>query len=108
MGICIQATRFARVCYEDSMKYAHKRKTFGKLLIDHPVIRNKLAHMARKIEATHAWMEALIYQTVQMPVDMQMIKLGGIFQVLLILFVAYFRSYCFIESSINSNYGVLR
>ena len=77
MGICIQATRFARVCYEDSMKYAHKRKTFGKLLIDHPVIRNKLAHMARKIEATHAWMEALLYQTVQMPVDMQMIKLGG-------------------------------
>lgn len=52
MGICIQATRFARVCFEDAMKYSHKRKTFGKRLIDHPVIRNKLAHMARKIEAT--------------------------------------------------------
>jgi alkylation response protein AidB-like acyl-CoA dehydrogenase len=23
MGICIQSTRFARVCYEDSMKYAY-------------------------------------------------------------------------------------
>jgi alkylation response protein AidB-like acyl-CoA dehydrogenase len=33
MGICIQATRFARVCYEDAMKYAHKRETFGKKLI---------------------------------------------------------------------------
>ncbi|KAJ3307011.1 hypothetical protein HDV03_003338 [Kappamyces sp. JEL0829] len=77
MGICIQATRFARVCYEDSIKYAHKRKTFGKKLIDHPVIRNKLAHMARKIEATHAWMEALLYQTVHMPEEMQMLKLGG-------------------------------
>jgi alkylation response protein AidB-like acyl-CoA dehydrogenase len=52
MGIAIQATRFARVCYEEALKYAHKRKTFGKRLVDHPVIRNKLAHMARQIEAT--------------------------------------------------------
>lgn len=37
----------ARVCVEESMKFAHKRKTFGKRLIDHPVIRNKLAHMTR-------------------------------------------------------------
>jgi alkylation response protein AidB-like acyl-CoA dehydrogenase len=35
------------------MKYAHKRKTFGKRLIDHPVIRLKLAHMARQIEASY-------------------------------------------------------
>jgi alkylation response protein AidB-like acyl-CoA dehydrogenase len=77
MGICIQATRFARVCYEDAMKYAHKRETFGKKLIDHPVIRNKLAHMARQIEATHAWMEALLYQTCLMPQEQQMLKLGG-------------------------------
>ncbi|KAJ3347482.1 hypothetical protein HDU83_002081 [Entophlyctis luteolus] len=77
MGIAMQATRFARVCYEDAMKYAHKRKTFGKLLIDHPVIRNKFAHMARQIEATHAWMEVLIYQSMTMDPDLQMLKLGG-------------------------------
>ncbi|KAI8906269.1 acyl-CoA dehydrogenase/oxidase [Gorgonomyces haynaldii] len=77
MGICIQATRFARVCYEESMKYAHKRETFGKKLVDHPVIRNKLAHMARKIEATHCWMEVLIYQGTTMPQEQQMLKLGG-------------------------------
>ncbi|KAJ3196174.1 hypothetical protein HDU82_001869 [Entophlyctis luteolus] len=59
------------------MKYAHKRKTFGKLLIDHPVIRNKFAHMARQIEATHAWMEVLIYQSMTMDPDLQMLKLGG-------------------------------
>ncbi|KAI8846360.1 putative acyl-CoA dehydrogenase [Chytridium lagenaria] len=76
-GIAIQATRFARVCYEDAMKYAHKRKTFGKKLVDHPVIRNKLAHMARKIEATHAWMELLLFQTMRMDPDLQMLKLGG-------------------------------
>ncbi|KAJ3157271.1 hypothetical protein HDU89_002683 [Geranomyces variabilis] len=77
MGICIQATRFSRVCVEDCIKYAHKRKTFGKKLIDHPVIRLKLGHMIRMVEATHAWMENLIYQTTTMPADMQMLKLGG-------------------------------
>ncbi|KAJ3219098.1 hypothetical protein HDU67_002754 [Dinochytrium kinnereticum] len=76
-GIAIQATRFARVCYEDALKYAHKRKTFGKKLVDHPVIRNKLAHMARKIEATHAWMESILFQTMKMDPDLQMLKLGG-------------------------------
>lgn len=57
--------------------HSHKRETFGKKLIEHPVIRNKLAHMARKIEATHAWMESLIFQSVHMPQEMQMLKLGG-------------------------------
>jgi alkylation response protein AidB-like acyl-CoA dehydrogenase len=47
LNISIQAARMGRVCLEESMKFAHKRKTFGKKLIDHPVIRNKLAHMAR-------------------------------------------------------------
>ncbi|KAI8813727.1 acyl-CoA dehydrogenase/oxidase [Cladochytrium replicatum] len=77
MGIAIQATRFARVCYEEALKYSHKRRTFGKKLVDHPVIRQKLAHMARQIEATHAWMETLIYQATRMPAEMQMLKLGG-------------------------------
>ncbi len=33
--------------------------------------------MARKVEATHAWMESLIYQTKLMDKDLQMLKLGG-------------------------------
>lgn len=77
------------MCLEESIKYAHKRRTFGKKLIEHDVIRNKLgkinlfviyiflAHMARQVEATHAWMEALIYQTKMMNKDLQMLKLGG-------------------------------
>ncbi|KAK4982143.1 hypothetical protein LTR28_002800, partial [Elasticomyces elasticus] len=52
IGIIIQCLRFSRVCYEESITYAHKRRTFGKKLIDHPVIRLKLAHMARQIEAS--------------------------------------------------------
>ncbi len=77
MGIVIQATRFARVCLEESMKYAHKRRTFGKKLVDHPVIRNKLAQMAMKVEATHSWMENILYQTMKMEEEQQMLKLGG-------------------------------
>jgi len=61
-GICCQATRFARVCFEEAFRYAHKRKTFGKRLVDHPVIRNKLAQMARQVEATHGWLENITFQ----------------------------------------------
>lgn len=77
IGIIIQCIRFSRVCYEESVKYAHKRKTFGKKLIDHPVIRLKLAHMARQIEASYNWLENLIYQCNVMHETEAMLKLGG-------------------------------
>jgi alkylation response protein AidB-like acyl-CoA dehydrogenase len=56
-GITMQAIRFSRICLEESMRYAHKRKTFGKRLIDHPVIRLKLAHMARQVESCQNFIE---------------------------------------------------
>ena len=77
IGIIIQCLRFSRVCYEESMKYAHKRRTFGKKLIDHPVIRLKLAHMARQIEASYNWLENLVYQCNVMNETEAMLKLGG-------------------------------
>lgn len=77
IGIIIQCLRFSRVCYEEAMKFAHKRKTFGKKLIEHPVIRLKLAHMARQIEASWAWLENMIYQCQKMGEMEAMLKLGG-------------------------------
>ncbi|KAL1612720.1 hypothetical protein SLS60_000949 [Paraconiothyrium brasiliense] len=77
IGIIIQCLRFSRVCYEESIKYAHKRKTFGKRLVDHPVIRLKLAHMARQIEASYNWLENLIFQCQKMGEMEAMLKLGG-------------------------------
>ncbi|SPO07604.1 probable acyl-CoA dehydrogenase [Cephalotrichum gorgonifer] len=77
IGIIIQSIRFARVCYEESVKYASKRRTFGKKLIEHPVIRLKLAHMARQIEASYSWLESLIYQCQNMGETEAMLKLGG-------------------------------
>ena len=41
-GLIAQASRFARVCLEEAIVYAKKRSTFGKLLIEHPVIRTNL------------------------------------------------------------------
>ena len=65
-GICTDAIRNSRVCLEESMRYAHKRKTFGKRLIDHPVIRLKLAHMSRQVEASQSWLESITYQMCSM------------------------------------------
>ncbi|GAA5980538.1 hypothetical protein JCM11641_006673 [Rhodosporidiobolus odoratus] len=77
VGIAIQANRFARVCLEESVKYANKRKTFGKKLIEHPVIRAKIASMAQKIEATHAWLETIVYQSTQYDADTLALRGGG-------------------------------
>ncbi|GAA6041517.1 hypothetical protein JCM8097_001918 [Rhodosporidiobolus ruineniae] len=56
------AHRLARCCIEDAMEYAHKRRVFGKLLIESEVIRNKFAHMAREVEAQQAWIESILFQ----------------------------------------------
>ncbi|KAI0514708.1 acyl-CoA dehydrogenase/oxidase [Xylaria bambusicola] len=77
IGIIIQSLRFSRVCYEESVKYASKRRTFGKKLIDHPVIRMKLAHMARQTEASYNWLENLVYQCQKMGETEAMLRLGG-------------------------------
>jgi alkylation response protein AidB-like acyl-CoA dehydrogenase len=77
-GFVVQANRFARVCIEESFKYAHKRKTFSKRLIDHPVIRLKLAHMVRQVEATHAWLENVTYQMNTLEKQQQSILAGPI------------------------------
>lgn len=77
IGIIIQCLRFSRVCLSESMAYAHKRRTFGKKLIEHPVIRLKLAHMARQIEASYNWLENLVYQCERMNETEAMLKLGG-------------------------------
>ena len=76
-SICIQAARFARVCLEEALRYSFKRKTFGKLLIEHPVIRLKLAHMARQVESSWAFIEQITHQMAVMSYADQSKHLGG-------------------------------
>lgn len=76
-GICAMTNRFSRVCLEESLKFSAKRKTFGKTLAQHPVIRWKIAEMARLVEATHAWLEQITYQLNTMGHMEASLKLGG-------------------------------
>jgi alkylation response protein AidB-like acyl-CoA dehydrogenase len=60
--LAAMCNRYSRVCLEESIKYARLRNTFGKRLIDHQVIRHKMAEMARGIEVCHSYLEVLAYQ----------------------------------------------
>ena len=44
-----------RVCLEEAVAWARERKTFGKRLADHQVIRHKIAQMKQKLNATQAY-----------------------------------------------------
>ena len=55
VSVAAQATGMARAAYSLALRYARKRKTFGKPLIDHQAIAFRLADMATKIEVTRAF-----------------------------------------------------
>jgi len=60
--ISVQACRMSRVCYQDSIKYALSRRTFGKRLVDHQAIRMKLSEMVRHIEQLQDKIDFVTYQ----------------------------------------------
>lgn len=61
-GIISTALGLARTCVDESILYARSRRTFGKLLIEHQVIRFKLCNMARRTLSVHAFMELCAYR----------------------------------------------
>ncbi|KAM0750684.1 putative acyl-CoA dehydrogenase [Meredithblackwellia eburnea MCA 4105] len=77
MMIAYVGHRLARIALEDAMRYAHKRKVFGKRLIDSEVIRNKFAHCARLVESQQAWIESVIYSSEKLTHEEADIRLGG-------------------------------
>jgi len=60
--IVVGANRGSRMLIEESVKYALQRRTFGKRLIEHQVIRSKIADMAMRVEAVQALIENITYQ----------------------------------------------
>lgn len=76
-GIIVQISRYCRLCVEECFKYANKRKTFGKKLIENGVIRHKIGNMIRKTESIHAWLEQITYQMSVMSHEEAMKKLSG-------------------------------
>jgi acyl-CoA dehydrogenase len=57
LGMASGAAASARVCIEDAVAWAQQRKTFGKRLADHQVIRHKIAQMVQRVNATTAYLE---------------------------------------------------
>jgi acyl-CoA dehydrogenase len=62
MGMAAGCTGFARVCVEEAIAYARERKTFGKPIAQHQVIRHKIVDMTQKVAATQAWLEMLAWR----------------------------------------------
>jgi len=60
--IAVGACRLARIAYAESLKYAVRRKTFGKPLVEHQMIRWKLGEMARLIETLQDSNERVAFQ----------------------------------------------
>ncbi|MFV0278516.1 MAG: acyl-CoA dehydrogenase family protein [Parahaliea sp.] len=67
----------ARVCLEEAVTWARERRTFGRRLADHQVIRHKIAQMKQKINATQAYLR-LCYESMVAdqpnPGDIAMLK----------------------------------
>jgi acyl-CoA dehydrogenase len=57
LHMAASSTAFARVCLDEAIAYAKERRTFGKPISQHQVIRHKLVDMAMRIEATQAMLE---------------------------------------------------
>jgi alkylation response protein AidB-like acyl-CoA dehydrogenase len=53
------------MCYEEAIRYAKFRKTFGQKIWSSQVIRGKCAEMIRRIEGNFSWTESLCYQITQ-------------------------------------------
>jgi len=62
MGMAAGCAAFARVCVEEAIAYARERKTFGKPIAQHQVIRHKIVDMTQKVAATQAWLEMLAWR----------------------------------------------
>ena len=59
LGMSVAALGYAMACYDEALDWARQRKTFGHALVEHQVIRHKLADMQMRIGSTQAWVDAL-------------------------------------------------
>ena len=52
LNVAARGLGIARAAFEEAIRYAQRRVTFGKTIAEHQTIQNKLADMATKIEAS--------------------------------------------------------
>jgi alkylation response protein AidB-like acyl-CoA dehydrogenase len=58
INVAARGVGLARVCLEESLRYAQVRKTFGKPIAEHQAIQIKLADMATRVEAARLLTES--------------------------------------------------
>jgi acyl-CoA dehydrogenase len=58
VGMAAAMEALGRVCLEEAVQWAQERRTFGRRLADHQVIRHKIAQMKQKLNATQAYLRA--------------------------------------------------
>jgi|TARA_B110000503_G_scaffold36278_1_gene59327 acyl-CoA dehydrogenase len=77
MAMAAGMEALARVCLEEAVEWAQARKTFGKRLADHQVIRHKIAQMKQKLNATQAYIR-ICFESIEAgngnPGDIAMLK----------------------------------
>ena len=57
VSIAAMALGMAECCYDEALAWARDRRTFGKALIEHQVVRHKLVDMKMRVESTRAWLK---------------------------------------------------
>ncbi|HAD09431.1 MAG TPA: acyl-CoA dehydrogenase [Porticoccaceae bacterium] len=65
LNIAAMANGLAMVCMDEAVSWARERMTFGHRLMEHQVIRHKIAEMAKRILATQALLEKVTWQMQQ-------------------------------------------
>lgn len=65
-----------KVCFEDAVAWAQERETFGKKLIEHQVIRHKVADMSAKIDMVEAYLNHICYAANEGPMPVAEISKG--------------------------------
>jgi acyl-CoA dehydrogenase len=56
------ALGFAWVCYQEALGWARERKTFGRRIADHQVVRHRLVDMLTSIESSRAMLEEIAWR----------------------------------------------
>ncbi|MEL6178610.1 MAG: acyl-CoA dehydrogenase family protein, partial [Myxococcota bacterium] len=65
LSVAAMAWGFSKVCFEEALAWAKERRTFGKPLVRHQVIRHKLVDMATAIAGVKATLEDLYWRVDQ-------------------------------------------
>ena len=78
LTIAIGVTMQARVALSSAFEYCLRREAFGKILMEQPVVRHRLAKCGAILESQWAWIEQFVYQMTKLTKVEADMELGGL------------------------------